>query len=131
MSIDPSGESAWSERWDQLFGVLSAKTRRMILISLAEAPQERRLRLPDAAELPNRSMETEKLTTLLQHHHLPALADAGYVCWESEPFVVQRGPNFEEAEFIVNKVLDSVDEIPQSLIDDCTFLQERSDNGAD
>ena len=52
----------------------------------------------------------------------PKLAEAGYVGWEREPFEVWRGPHFEEPALIVGSVLDSVDEIPRSLVDNCKVI---------
>lgn len=124
MSFDSPNEQKWAERWDQLFDVLSAGPRREIIISLRDAPLDQRVLLPDAAESPNQSMDSETLAVKLRHHHLPKLADAGYVRWESEPFCVQRGPNFAEAEFIVEKVFESIEEIPDSLLTNCRVLGE-------
>ncbi|WP_435062449.1 DUF7344 domain-containing protein [Halobaculum sp. EA56] len=131
MSLDPEGGIEWAERWDRMFHALSAEPRRAIVISLSEAPAERRLPLPDAAETPNQAMDSETLSNQLRHHHLPLLADAGYVRWSSEPFCVQRGPAFDEAAFITEKVLESVEEIPQSLLDNCRVLPDLSRDGWD
>lgn len=121
----PSDEQDWAERWDQLYEALSAEPRRMIISSLLDEPEERRLPLPDAAESPNQSEDTETLRVQLHHHHLPLLAEAGYICWEKEPFVVQRGPRFNELGYILELVADSIDEIPPPLIDNCKMLQEQ------
>lgn len=124
MSLGPADEYDWADRWNQLFEVLSAEPRREILISLADAPRERRLPLPEAAKSPNQSMDSETLATRLRHHHLPKLADAGYVRWEADPFCVQRGPDFEEPQFILENVLESPDEVPHSLVNNCKILQK-------
>lgn len=130
MPRSSSGEWEWAERWDQLYEALSAEPRREILISLSEAPKERRLPLPEAAASPNQSMDPERLSTELCHHHLPKLEEAGYVRWERDPFCVQRGPHFAEPALIVETVLDSVDQIPPSLMNNCKVLQERADDGS-
>ena len=124
MSFSSPNEQNWAGRWDQLFDVLSAEPRREIIISLRDAPPDQRVPLPDAAESPNQSMDSETLAIKLRHHHLPKLADVGYVHWESEPFCVQRGSNFAEAEFIVGKVFESIEEIPDSLLKNCRVLGE-------
>ena len=128
MSRRPFGDWEWADRWDQLFDVLSAEPRREIIISLLDEPQERRLPLPEAAESPNQSMDSETLALKLHHHHLPKLANAGYVRWEHDPFCVQRGPNFAEPAFIVENVLESRDEIPDSLMNNCKVLQKMADD---
>jgi len=131
MSIDPSGETKWAGRWNQMFEALSAEPRRAIIISLSEEPAERRLPLPEAAETPNQSMSSETLSTNLRHRHLPLLADAGYIRWASDPFCVQRGPAFAEAAFVTTKILNSVDEVPQSLIDNCRVFLEMTEDDSD
>jgi hypothetical protein len=128
MSINPSEDLEWGERWDEMYEALAAEPRRRLLFQLLDEPLDGKLPLPDAAESPNQSIDSETLSTDLRHHHLPKLADAGYVRWESEPFCVQRGPHYEEPEFVLEKVLGSPDEIPQSLINNCKILQERIDD---
>lgn len=97
----------------------------MVLYSLRNAPEERRLPLPDAAMAPQTSLDSEELTIHLQHNHLPMLADAGYIRWEREPFCVQRGPYFEEVESVFDVILDSIDQFPRSLIDGCEIYEEK------
>lgn len=129
MTLSSSGNKDWSERWDQLYDALGAEPRRMIISSLLDEPSERRIPLPDAAESPNRPLDSETLTIQLRHHHLPLLAAAGYIHWESDPFVVQRGPRFEEPASIIEMVTESVDELPAPLINNCKIFQETVENG--
>jgi hypothetical protein len=75
-------------------------------------------------------MDSESLAIHLRHHHLPKLTEAGYVRWDSERFCVQRGPNFAEPAFIVENVFESMDEIPESLIDNCRIIQKRINDDA-
>ena len=128
MSLDPSEEEDWADRWDRLYEALSAEPRRMIISSLLDVPEERRLPLPAAAESPNQPTDAETLCVQLRHHHLPLLAEAGYVRWEREPFVVQRGPRFEEPAVFIELVTDSIDELPTPLIDNCKIFQNRVKN---
>lgn len=130
MTTNPRGGWDWAERWDRAFTVLAAEPRREIIRSLLDVPRERRLPLPEAAESPNQSRGSETFTLQLRHHHLPKLAEAGYIRWESDPFCVQRGPNFEEPAFFIEAVLGSKDEIPVSLIKNCRVLQQMNGNGA-
>lgn len=123
------GERAMSElpaneRWDRVLQTLAAETRRMVLISLLEAPGRRRLPLPAAADSPNLSTDEQRLELRLRHNHLPRLAEAGYVRWESDPFVVRRGPNFDEVEPALQMFLNAVDDFPRTLIDGCHVLEE-------
>lgn len=125
----PSGNQDWAERWDQLYEALGAEPRRMVIASLLDEPRERRLPLPDAAQSPNQPIDSETLSINLRHHHLPLLAEPEYVCWEDEPFVVQRGPRFNEPAFIIKMVTESIDELPMTLIDNCIIFKKRVENG--
>lgn len=129
MVINTPGNQEWADRWNQLYEALGAESRRMIISSLLDEPKERRLPLPDAAESPNQPMDSETLSIKLRHHHLPLLAEPGYVHWEEEPFVVQRGPRFEEPAHIIEMVIESVDELPAPLINNCKIFQEWMENG--
>ena len=125
MVISPSnsGESA-IDRWDQLHEVLASQERRMIIYSLKDAPEERRMPLPEAAMTPESSWDQERTTLRLMHDHLPKLADAGYVRWERDPFCVQRGPHFEEVEVMFDLIHDSIGQFPNSLITGCEIYEE-------
>jgi hypothetical protein len=119
MISDSADECDWAERRNRVFIVLAAEPRREIVRSLLDEPHERRLPLLEAAESPNQSMGTETFTLQLRHHHLAKVADSGYIRWESDPFCVQRGPNFEEPAFFIESVLESKDKIPSPLINNC------------
>jgi len=112
------------DRWDQLHEVLASQERRMIIYSLMGVPRERRIPLPDAAMAPDSSWDPETASLRLQHSHLPKLADAGYVRWERDPFCVQRGPQFAEAETLFEVIHDSIDQFPESLITGCEIYEE-------
>lgn len=124
MESGSSGRGGTTERWNQLYGALSAVPRRRIIHALMSEPEERRLPLPDAAAPADSSVDGERFLIELRHHHLPMLADAGYVRWEEDPFCVQRGPEFEEAEIVLRRVMEPVDGLPEQLIEDCPILQE-------
>lgn len=96
----------------------------MVIYSLLDVPEERRIPLPEAAMTPNSSWDPERTSTQLQHHHLPKLEDAGYVRWERDPFCVQRGPRFEEVEVLFSIIHDSIHTFPKSLIAGCDIYEE-------
>lgn len=129
MDTGPQRDWDWSERWDEMFNILSAEPRRMILFALLNEPPGRRLPLPEAAESPNQSIDSEMLALKLRHHHLPKLVDMGYVMWEDDPFCVQRGPDFAEPAFILGLVNESIDDIPPSLVENCRVIAEMVGNG--
>lgn len=128
MSFRRDDEIGWADRWNEVFDTLSAEPRREIIISLLDEPKECRLPLPEAAESPNQSMDSETVAVHLRHQHLPKLTEAGYVRWANEPFCVQRGPNFDEPAFMIENVFESMDEIPESLVDNCKIIQEERDD---
>lgn len=111
--------------WDQLFAALSAEPRRQIIVSLLEAPPDRQLSLPEAANPPYALMDPEQLYVELVHSHLPVLADGDYVEWDSEPLRVERGPNFEEAAVVFQALHDTASDIPDRLVHGCQRLEEK------
>ncbi|MFC3959814.1 hypothetical protein [Halovivax cerinus] len=129
MTPDTPGERAWAERWDRLYDALSAEPRREVIISLLEAPPEQGLPLPDAAVSPNQTVDPDTLAVQLRHHHLPVLSDGGYVDWDRDAFVVERGPNFAEPAFVVDTLLQARAEMPTSLTDKCRVLREMECEG--
>lgn len=130
MSKDSTGASEALERWNDLFNVLSAQSRRMIPFSLLGQRKERRLPLPETAVHSDEPTAPEELSIELDHHHhhLPILAEAGYVRWEREPFRVQRGTHFEEAAVILRWIVQSPEEFPSRLVSDREILGEREDD---
>ena len=119
MATTPRGDETGTTHWDRLYEALSAQSRRVIIFSLMNEPEERRLPLPDAAQSSADPRDPEKLRVQLHHKHLPMLADAGYVRWESDPFCVQRGPHFEEPALVLTEVVESSRDYPQRLRSEC------------
>lgn len=120
----PRQQESAIDRWNQLHAVLASQERRMIIYSLKNVPQERRIPLPEAALTPESSWDAERLNIRLQHNHLPQLAEAGYVRWERDPFCVQRGPHFEEVGKLFDLIHESIDQFPESLITGCEVYEE-------
>lgn len=81
-------------RWDRVFEALSAAPRRQVLASLVTGDEP--VSLPESAAAPHGSVGCEALRVSLCHRHLPQLADAGFVDWESDPFRAYRGPRFDD-----------------------------------
>jgi hypothetical protein len=122
MATHSPANSGGTEKWDHLYEVLSAQPRRMIIFSLLKNPEKQWLPLPDAALSSIQPTDSESVGIRLRHQHLPKLADLGYIHWESDPFRVQRGPHFEEPAFVVRRVVESSDEYPERLHDECNVL---------
>ena len=111
-------------RWDNVFQALTAEPRRQIVVALMEAPQDRGLSLPEAANPPYLRMDPEPLYVELVHSHLPLLERHGYVTWEEQPPRVRRGPNFEEVAVVFESLYDRVERIPEQLREGCQRLEE-------
>lgn len=91
--------------WDDVFEALAAEPRRRLLASLLEAERGEAVHLPEAATAPEAGADPEKMRVELYHRHLPALAEAGFVDWETDPLVATRGPDFPA----VAAVLEALD----------------------
>ncbi|QCC47268.1 hypothetical protein [Halobellus limi] len=122
MATDTAGSGKTTERWDQLYEALASQPRRTIIFSLLKAPEDQWLSLPDAADSPMQPMDSQEPRIELRHHHLPKLADAGYVRWESDPFRVRRGPHFEEPGFVVSRMIEADEKYPERLREECVVI---------
>lgn len=116
-------------RWNTVFGTLTAEPRRQIIVALMEAPPERALSLPEAANPSYLLRDPERLTIELVNAHLPALADADLVRWEQSPLTVSRGPAFEEAAIVFEALHRCAEDIPPRLAEGCQRLEERRGEG--
>ncbi|ARS89125.1 hypothetical protein [Natrarchaeobaculum aegyptiacum] len=110
-------------RWDRIFEVLATEPRRQLVLSLAAAPEDEAVGLPEAAANPRLEPDPSRLTVELHHRHLPILADAEYVEWQRSPFTARRGPRFDELEALLESLHDNADEIPDLLVDGCQLLE--------
>lgn len=128
MHFDDSSGAESGVRWDQLFEVLSAEPRRQLLIAMATAPDKGYQQLPDAAASRHQSKDADRLALELRHLHLPKLVEAGFVRWDEDRSRVRPGPRFQEVEYLLGKILDSVEEMPASLVG-CPTLQEFAADG--
>ncbi len=111
------------ERWDTVFKALAAEPRRQIIVSLSDESPDTAVELPENAMNPNVPVDFETLERDLHHRHLPLLAKAELVEWESEPLRARRGPKFEEAAIVIESLQSSPREIPDSLVVGCQRLE--------
>lgn len=81
--------------------------------------------LPDAAMSRHFGGTMDELRVFLRHHHLPALADAGFVEWGESPFEATRGRNFHEVETVLEAVVSAADELPDQMVEGCDPLESR------
>lgn len=82
----------------------------------------RALSLPDAATTPDGRRDPERLRLNLVHHHLPLMAEYGFVQWDRRPLSAERGPAFEEVEAVLGAV-DEYENLPRRLVEGCHFLE--------
>ncbi|MFB6120802.1 MAG: hypothetical protein ABEJ68_06775 [Halobacteriaceae archaeon] len=115
------------DRWRGIYTTLTEAPRRQLVGSLLEAPPDRSLSLPEAANMPEFRLDPTDLHLNLVHHHLPLMAEYGFIEWDTTPLSVQRGPAFEEVAAVL-QAIDAYDEFPQHLFDGCHFHEQ---NGGD
>lgn len=113
------------QRWHLIYQTLSAGARRQIIGSLLEAPPERSLSLPEAANLPDYRLDPEKLRNNLVHVHLPLMERAEFIEWQKDPFSVQRGPKFEEVASVI-LAIDAFEDFPAHLLEGCHFHEQNA-----
>jgi hypothetical protein len=111
------------ERWDEVFRALSAEPRRQIIVSLLDAPEGRPVSLPESAVNPNVPVDEGRLRVLLEHCHLPTLADSGFVEWERDPLEAFRGPRYHEVAVVFESLYAGASDIPESLVVGCRRLE--------
>ena len=96
---------------DQLFEALSHPYRRRILSLVAESnPCDEVEFAPEDLALD--SDDTELTTLALYHSHLPKLDAAGFIEWDRDTHVIQRGPRFDEVAPHIRLMRDHRDELP-------------------
>lgn len=110
----PNGERA-ADSWNDVFDALASQPRRRLLASLLEVAPGESVPLPEGAMAPATPTDAEEMRVELYHRHLPTLAEAGFVDWETDPLVATRGPDFPAVAAVL-EALESADVIrPDSL----------------
>ncbi|WP_311172130.1 DUF7344 domain-containing protein [Halobellus ordinarius] len=89
------GRAVPSEAIDSMMDALRSRTRRVVLMTLLEDPTT------SIATL-ERRVNHENGRLRLYHIHLPKLADAGYIQWDSDADTISKGPKFTEVEPLVH-----------------------------
>jgi hypothetical protein len=110
-------------RWNRVFKALSAEPRRQVVATLLDAPPDGTVALPESAVNPNVPPDPGDLRRDLHHHHLPLLADGGFVEWERDPLVATRGPRFEEAAIVMEVIRGAAGDVPDALVVGCQRLE--------
>lgn len=109
-------ENGIVEQRDRIFDALSASPRRRLLVSLLESQSGEYVDLPEAAFPEETDPGGRKLRSHLVHQHLPMLADYDFVRWQTKPFQVRRGPEFESLEPVVRTLADRTEAVPPLVV---------------
>lgn len=109
-------ENSIVEQRDRIFDALSAAPRRRLLVSLLESQQGEEVDLPEAAFPEDIDCGGQKHRSHLVHRHLPMLADYDFVRWQTEPFQVRRGPEFEALEPVVRTLAGRTEAVPPLVV---------------
>lgn len=126
--MEQTDDLSVSDRWDRVFRLFSREPRRQLILALSDRSPTAWVALPDAALSSQYRGTRRELQIALQHHHLPALADANYVKWRVSPFEATRGPNFEEAKAVMDVIHAGGDDLPEQLIRGCESLEKVTRN---
>ena len=113
-----------SGRWNLVFEVLSSAPRRQLLYSLSKAPVGEGVAVPLDHESTDRTDSVRRQEVEFRHVHLPKLADAGYVRWESDPLWAYRGRNFQEIKAVGGAIVDAAEDLPAPLCYGCGLSLE-------
>ncbi|MFC4247326.1 hypothetical protein ACFOZ7_09995 [Natribaculum luteum] len=110
-------------RWNRAFSAVSTEPRRQLIVALLDAPADDTVLLPGSAMNPNDPRDLETLRRELRHTHLPMLADAGFVEWDTDPLVASRGPRFDEVAVIFEALHENATSLPDQLVSGCRRLE--------
>lgn len=92
------------QRVDEMLDCLADRKRRVALVLLNRGAVD------SEADLIYRGKEETKAT--LVHTHLPKLAEAGYIEWDRESGTIEKGPQFDEIEPLLDLIEENADELP-------------------
>lgn len=124
MGVEHTQGRAVIDRWDRVFSALAAEPRRQLIVALNDIPPENNVLLPEAAMSPTVPPQRDQITLELKHHHLPMLAEHGYVEWTETPFRASRGPNFDDVGIVFDALHDRAQLMPDRLVTGCKRLEE-------
>ena len=100
--------------WDTLCECLKAKPRRRILTGLAAKEPMETVHFTEV-----RGDESNPETPIhaeYVHHHLPKLADAGYILWDDQTYEISQGPRFAEIEPFLELVQTHSERLPDGWV---------------
>ncbi len=99
-----------------MFDVLSHRYRRRILVEVYRRTDRRRRSAFRVEAFSTRDELPEACRVRLHHVHLPKLAAAGFITWDRERGVVDRGPRFREIEPAIRLLHDNREKLPDDWL---------------
>jgi len=100
--------------WDTLCECLKAKPRRRILTGIAaKEPMET---VHFTAVRGDESDPGTPIHAEYVHHHLPKLAEAGYIVWDDQTYEISQGPRSAEIEPFLELVQTHSDRLPDGWV---------------
>lgn len=99
-------------QFDQALDALGHQYRRRLAVRLLEHnPQDTKTVSKATADA---AADTDAIERV--HVHLPKLETAGYITWDRESGIVEKGPRWEEVASVVKVLQAHEDELPGHLI---------------
>lgn len=96
---------------NRMFAALSHPRRRRVLSLVGE--QEFATGDDYSVEaVASETDDPERLRTELYHHHLPKLAEMGYIEWDPETLAFRRGSEFDEIQPLIDLLRTHQAELP-------------------
>lgn len=97
--------------YDDAFDALANEHRRKLLVALLD--ENRRFGTGTVPRGETGGVERELgVRAELYHNHLPKLAERGYITWDEEAGEIERGPNWEEIEPLLELFCEHEAEFP-------------------
>ncbi|ADB63317.1 hypothetical protein Htur_4507 (plasmid) [Haloterrigena turkmenica DSM 5511] len=99
--------------WDMLDEIMAALAnghRRQLLIGLLEHNPQEAVQTPEGVQVDGEQLAD--LQVEMYHNHLPRLEVAGFITWDREQHVVEKGPQFEQIKPVLEVFEENADELP-------------------
>jgi hypothetical protein len=96
---------------DTIFEVLAAQQRRTILLEvLAGNPASDHVETADSGAASVTEVSAERAA--LYHNHLPKLEQEGFIRWDRDEHVIEKGPRFSEIKPMLELLDDHAEDLP-------------------
>lgn len=95
---------------DEIMAALADEHRRQLLVALQDHNPQEAVQTPEGVQVD--SEQLAELQIEMCHNHLPRLEEAGFITWDREQHVVEKGPQFEEIKPVLDLFEENRDELP-------------------